>query len=524
MRPVERLLAAARPLAEMARGDLAGRRWDAVVVGAGHNGLAAAAYLAGAGRSVLVLERRDRVGGAATVEEPWPGYQVSPCAYVVGLLDEGVVDDLRLRRRGYHVSLFDPQMYVPLGDGGRLMEWRSDERTLDDLRGWAPTAVEGFAALSRFEESIRRRLRGVDDGDDLWRRIEPPDRDEVAARLGSVDAVQAVFCDSIVDHLRRFVDDDRVVDALCAQGTIGSTASPLDPGTAWLHLHHSLGSVDGEGGSWGYVRGGIGMVSAALAEAAVDAGAVIVTGAPVVRIDPGRGVELDGGHRITSRVVLGNADAARIARLLPEDGAGLADLAAGLPMVGAAAKVNFALTSPPAFRHPEGAGAIVNVGGGVDRLQRGALAARRGELPEPLWAELYLPTSQDDAVAPAGRHIMSCFVQYVPYTLNGGWDDAARRRVADIVAATIEEHAPGFASLVEHVEVSVPPDIEAKVGLTGGHIFQGECLPDHMWDRRLPYRTEVEGVYLCGADTHPGGGVVGTNGRNAAMAVLADLG
>lgn len=486
-----------------------------VVVGAGHNGLTCAAYLARAGLDVVVLERRDRVGGACTIEEPWPGYRVSPCAYVVGLLHGKVAEELDLAKRGLRTTLFDPQLYAPLDDGNVFVEWLDLERTATVLEVWSPGASPGLAAMSSLESHIHRALRGDGEGwDDLWLRIEPPTPDEVADRLGRPEAVAAVFEDSLVDYLGRFFDDGRIIDALSGQGVIGESVSPRHPGTAWVRIHHSLGNLGGQRGAWGLVHGGIGVIAVALTAAAEDAGASVIVEAPVAGIHPGRGVVLEDGTVVEAPVVVSNADPVRTEALL--GGGGDFSYAEG-----ASAKVNFALSAPPPFPE-EATKAMINVGASVELLDKGAAAAASGRLGERLWAEIYSQTGLDTTVAPKGKHLLSCFVQYVPYHLEGGWNERRRDEVARKVTEEIERHAPGFANLVEQTEVTVPPDIEEKIGLTGGQIFQGGCLPPRMWSNRCSYKTQFDGVYRCGAGTHPGGSVIAVNGRNAAMRVLKD--
>ncbi len=508
---------------DVATEELTSQTWDVVVVGGGHNGLTAAAYLAKAGKRVVVMERRDRVGGACTIEEPWPGYRVSPCAYVVGLLHERVVEDLNLGRRGYRVTMFDPQLYVPLEDGSVFVEWRDADRTAADLATWAPAEVKGWRAMIDLQGRIKEALRPAGD-DDLWLRTDPPSREEVESRLGGDPvAIATVFEDSIETMLGRFFDDQRLVDAISGQGIIGTAASPKEQGTAWIHMHHSLGRVDEGIGGWGLVHGGMGVTSFALADAALEAGALIATGTPVEAIEPGRGVRLSDGPLVRARAILSNADPATTLTLLADQPEGFRTQVESTPRLGTSAKVNYALSGLPEFQHPFGAMATVNVGASVAGLHASAGAARRGDLPDHVWGELYIQSPYDSSIVPEGKQIMSCFAQYLPYEFSEGDWDTRRKEVEARITAQIERYAPGFTSLIEAVEVSGPPDIERRIGLKGGHIFHGECLPDYMWDKRIPYRTPIRGLYLCGAGTHPGGSVIAVNGRNAALCVLDDL-
>lgn len=503
--------------------EMAARAWDAIVVGAGHNGLTAAAYLARAGRRVLVLERRDRVGGACTLEEPFPGYRMSPCAYVVGLLHQRVVDELDLHRFGYDPLLpagDDPTFFVPFADGTAFTEWRDSERTIAAL---APEDAAGYRRYEALFDRVRDALRPAGDGD-LWLDAAPT-REEVQRRLaGDDEALAMLFEESMVDLLRRHFRDQRIVDALAGQGVIGTFASPFDPGTASVHFHHSSGRIEGAAGTWTYVRGGMGMVSFALCDAARAAGATVAAGVPVAAIRPGEGVELEDGALIAAPVVVSNADPKRTLGLLGAAApAGFRTRVEAVPTESPTVKVNFGLRALPTFPgNPHATRATIDVTRGVDAMHASYLAARRGAVTDELWCELYVQTEYDPSIAPDGQHAMSAFCQYVPYAFAEGSWDRHRDAVGDAVVRSIERFAPGFADLVLAREVLGPPDVERRIGLTGGHIFQGECLPEHMWDRRLGARTPVEGVYLCGAGTHPGGSVIAANGRNAAMAVLAD--
>jgi len=508
--------------------ELAARPWDAIVVGGGHNGLTAAAYLARAGRRVIVLERRERLGGACTLEQPFPDrrYLISPCAYVVGLLDERVVRELELERRGYRVFVCEPNLWCPLPDGSSVAIFRDRKRTAAHLRssGFSKRDIQGLFAYEDLFERIRLLLRRG--AGDTWVG-DSPGRDRLEEILAQDDElISVVFEESIAETLDRYVDDARMKHALFGQGVIGAFAGPLDPGTASVRLMHHQGDLLGQGSVWGYVEGGIGRISFAIAEAAADAGAVLATGIPVARILPGLGVELESGELIRAPVVVSNADPKRTLAML-EPGRvpdGYRERLARWRTASPVVKLNAGLHRLPEFSAAAGVEphrAMVSVTPGLEAAQEACEACRRGE-PRIGFAELYFQTAYDPSVAPRGRHTMSAFAQYAPYELSRGDWGSRRAEIGELILDAIAAFAPNVRDCVEHIEVLGPPDIERRIGLTGGHIFQGEVLPDQMWDRRLASRTPIEGVYLCGAATHPGGSVIALNGRNAAMAVLED--
>ncbi|HSF01839.1 MAG TPA: NAD(P)/FAD-dependent oxidoreductase [Solirubrobacterales bacterium] len=510
--------------------ELAARDWDAVVVGGGHNGLTAAAYLARAGRSVLVLERQERIGGACTLEQPFPDprYLISPCAYVVGLLDGLVIRELELERHGYRVLMADPNLWCPLPDGGSVGLFIDHERTAAYLseHGFSERDIRGLNAYEELFQRLRRMLRTG--SRDTWVGSSPT-RAELEELLGHDDeSIAVVFEESIAETLDRYLEDERMKHALFGQGVIGAFAGPRDPGTASVRLMHHQGDLLGHGPVWGYVVGGMGRVSFAIAEAANESGATLAAGVPVARILPGEGVEIESGELIRAPVVISNADPKRTLAMLGEAAVPVAyrerieSWRTDSPVV----KLNAGLHALPAFRAAGGEEAhrsMVSITPGLDAAQGAADACRRGE-PSIGFAELYFQSAYDPSVAPPGRHTMSVFAQYAPYEFAEGDWESRRMEVGERILDAIAAYAPDVHDCVEYLEVLGPPDIERRIGLSGGHIFQGEALPEQMWDRRFDHRTPIDGLYLCGAATHPAGSVIALNGRNAAMAVIEDAG
>jgi len=505
--------------------ELATRQWDVIVVGAGHNGLACAAYLARAGKRVLVLEARERVGGACTMEELWGGVKMSPCAYLVGLLHPLVVDELRMREHGFAWTPAVNGLFVPFDDDSSIQLWEDTERCEDEVRRFAPRDVRGWLAMQRVMSRLRDALRPPDERD-VWIGA-PPTREQLEQRIGDDPELRGLLFEwSMVEFVERYLEDERLQRAYLGQGVIGTNASPFDPGTASINFHHSSGRLDGHVGTWGYVHGGMGRISFILCDIARELGAVVAAGVPVAHIVPGEGVELADGTTINAPVVVSNADPRATLRLLGRRAdAAWRDEVEAVPITGCTVKLNMLLSELPNFRarpgthEPHHAGQI-NTPLSKQQWRDGFAAAQRGELPEQLWTEQYFQTMHDPAVAPGGLHTMSVFAQYVPYAFADGDWNSRREQVKQLAIDTIGRYVSNFPAAIVDVEVLGPPDIEQKVGLTGGHIFQGECLPQYMWDRRLRYRTPMPGVFLCGACTHPGGSVIAINGRNAAMEIL----
>jgi len=507
--------------------ELAARTWDAIVIGAGHNGLTCAAYLARAGKRVLVLEARARIGGACTLEETWPGYRISPCAYLAGLLHPLVIKELNFPAYGYAWSPAIAGMFVPFDDGDSIQLWDDDAKCEAEIHRFAPKELKGWHAMHDVKRRIRDAIR-PDGPDDIW-LCRHPTREMIEAKLkGDPEALNLLFNWSMAEYCEYFLNDERLQIAQLGQGVIGTNASPFDPGTASVHYHHSSGRLGGLPGMWGYVKGGMGLVSFILCDIARDAGATVAAGVPVARILPGEGVELEGGERISAKVVVANADPRVALRLLGPnvDPAWKAQVEA-IPQTGCTVKISVALHELPNFIARPGT-LEAHHGGQINTLltkqewQESHISAQQGELPPRLWTELYFQTAYDPSVAPQGMHTMSVFAQYVPHTFATGSWATRREEVGDVAIASIARYCSNLPAAIAHREVQGPPDIEQKVGLTGGHIFQGEILPQYMWDKRLAYKTPMDGVYLCGVATHPGGSVIAVNGRNAALEILED--
>ncbi|MGB0385731.1 MAG: phytoene desaturase family protein [Ardenticatenaceae bacterium] len=506
--------------------ELAAQSWDVIVVGAGHNGLTCATYLARAGKKVLVLEAREQVGGACTIHETWAGYRISPCAYVVGLLHPLVMDELELVKRGFGWTPATGGLFVPFDDGNSIQLWDDAEKEAAEIKKFAPEDLAGWNAMHEVVERAVDAIRPPGERD-MWIGAAPT-REMIEARLkGDDEAINLLFEWSMAEYLERYLTNEQLQLALMGQGIIGTNASPFDKGTASIYYHHYCGRLDpNHVGMWGFVHGGMGMVSFWICDAAREAGAVVTTGTPVARIIPGEGVELSGGERIKAPIVVSNADPRVTLRLLGDqaDPKWKAQVE-NVPIEGCTVKVNVALAELPNFISRPGTmephhEATVNTTLGKQEWQQNYDTAKAGYLPDRLWTENYLHTVFDPTVAPEGKHVMSMFCQYVPHTFAEGNWDTWREQAGHVALNSLARFCSNLPEAVIDMEVMGPPDIEKKVGLTGGHIFQGSCLPDYMWSNRLTPRTPMEGIFLCGAATHPGGSVIAMNGRNAAMEIL----
>lgn len=518
---------------------------DVVVIGGGHNGLACAAYLARAGLDVLVLERRDILGGAAATEEPWPGYRVSSGSYVVSLLSPEIIEELKLKRFGYEVSLITPDYFAPFPDGSSLTLWGDLERDVENIARFSKKDADAFYEFDRYFERIAPMLKQLEFVIPPNLRIgDLPRWLALAGRFRhwsgrDIAEIIRLFTISAADLLEEWFEDDRVNGALATQAVIGAWHGPMSPGSAYVLVHHWVGEIDGQAGAWGWVHGGMGGVSAAIAKAAMAAGADIRTSAEVSRVTirEGRatGVELEDGTTIRAKRVVSNAhpvttylDLVGEAHL-PED---VVRSVKRYRTKSGSVKVNVALGELPEFPSWDQEGnlhqGMVAISPSVEYLERAWDDAKYGRPSRHPYVEAMFPTAHEPGLAPEGKHIVLAFTQFAPYELKEGSWDTERERYGKTVIRTLGEFAPNLEGAVEHIEVLAPPDIEARFGLVGGNIFQGEMGPDQMFSLRpIPgygdYRSPVEGLYLCGGGTHPGGGVMAVPGRNAAAVVLRDV-
>jgi phytoene dehydrogenase-like protein len=503
---------------------MAAERYAVAVVGGGHNGLVAAAYCARAGLRTVLLERRDVIGGATLSEATWPGYTVSVAAYVCSLLDPQIVTDLELGAYGYLAYRKEPASFTPLADGRSLLLGRDERTNARELAAFDARDVAGFRAFEREAARLGSLLfESFDDPDPSFEKFDA--------------ATQAVLRGSAAELVEHYVRTPVLQATLATDGLIGTARGPGDPGTAYVLAHHHAGRALGSQGVWGFVRGGMGAVSAAIAASARRHGAELRAAAPVERIAVRGGraarIELRDGSVVDAETILVSAAPQTIFLHLLDRTAvppGLYAKALDWESTGVSCKLNLALGELPNFVARPGTNeqphhrATIHVAPSLEYLQTAYADSQTGGSSREPMLECFMQTPTDPSLAPAGKHILSVFAQYFPYARGGRpWLAADRDSIADLIVATLARYAPNIPAAIEHRQMLAPPDLEAILGLPGGHIFHGELLPGQIYEQRFPLRTGVPGLYLCGSGTHPGGCVSGFPGRRAATAVIQDL-
>jgi phytoene dehydrogenase-like protein len=522
------------------------KSYDAIVVGGGHNGLVNAAYLARAGRRVLVLERRPLVGGAAVTEEVFPGFKFSMFSYVVSLLRPEIIRELDLPGHGLHILPLESTL-TPMLNGDYLAAWADHDETRRELYRHSPRDADAYDVYGRLMHHMAQAVKPI-------LAMVPPDPTSLSPRdlagllrlgrhMRGLDAAHfhalyKLMTMSSADYLDEWFETDVLKATKAASGIIGTFLGPRSPGTAYVLLHHYMGELDGVFRAWGFAKGGTGSVSEAIAGAARRFGATIRVDAPVaqVLVRGGRvtGVVLESGEEIRARAVVSGLDPRRTFLELVDPGLLPDDLVGDIRRFkfrGSSGKVNLALDDLPEFTCLPGYGAhlrgAVSISPSLEWVERAYDDAKYGEFSRRPYMDMVIPSLIDPGMAPPGKHVMSIFVQYAPYALNGGWTDERREAFGDAVIDTVARFAPNLPSLIRHRQVLTPADIERITGLTEGNIFQGELglhqlfmlRPAASWAR---YRTPIRGYYQCGAGTHPGGGIMGASGRLAALEMLKD--
>ncbi len=515
------------------------KEYDAIVVGGGHNGLVAANYLAKAGFGVCVLERYHTLGGAAISEEIAPGFVVSTASYVLSLAPRKILDELDAWEHGVQLVPRNPRAFVPFPDGRYLAHWEDGDRVLGEIAKFSRKDASNWPAYQEFVERAAAVM-------DKFILRPPPSWAEFAAEFSS-QAEAAVFQKAILgssaDIAEYFFESEQVRAEVASHGLTGTFRGPRDPGTGYVLLYHSMGMATGVRGVWAYVRGGMGSVTRAFARAARREGVELRTSCEVERvvIEDGRatGVVTTGGEEIRGKVVLSNADPKRTylrlveRSLLPDQF--VRDIEA-IKIDSPVMKINLAMEELPRFKVLEAKGIDPSLGrlGGIricpsiDYLQRACDDARNGRPSDYPYMSIQVQSAVDPTLAPPGKHTMSIFTQYFPYHLAEGTWEERREAIADHTVQRLAEYAPNIPSAIIARQVLGPPDIEARFGMTGGHIFHGELVPEQAFDLRpVPgsrtYEGPIRGLYLCGSGAWPGGCVMGAPGHNAAQEAIGNL-
>jgi phytoene dehydrogenase-like protein len=521
-------------------------RYDAIVIGAGHNGLVNAAYLARAGKKVLVLERRHLVGGASVTEEVFPGFKFTVFSYVVSLFRPEIIRDLDLPRHGLAILPLESTL-TPLPDGDRLYRDGDHYRTMREVARFSPRdadAYEDYSKMMYYMAKAVKYVLGIVPPDPAsfnpgeWRSLVRFARHFLDLGEEQLYTLARLMTMSSADFLERWFESEPLRGTLSASGIIGTYLGPRSPGTAYVLLHHYMGEIDGAFRAWGFAKGGTGGIAQAIARAAESFGAEIRTEAPVaqviVRGGKAEGVVLQSGDEIPAGLVVSSLDPKQTflnlvdPAILPED---LVEPVRRYNSRGSSGKVNLALDAPPQLAcwpesgpHLRGA---ISISPSTDYIERAFDEAKYGDFSRRPYIDVIIPSMIDPDMAPPGKHVMSCFVQYAPYHLReGNWEEQ-REAFGDAVVDTLSEYIPNLKDIILHRQVLTPLDIEQITGLTEGNIFQGELSLSQLFFLRpapgyAKYRTPIQGYYQCGSGTHPGGGITGAPGRLAALEILKD--
>jgi phytoene dehydrogenase-like protein len=525
-------------------------KYDVIIVGGGHNGLVAANYLQRAGHKTLVLERRYIVGGACVTEEAFPGYKVSTTSYVCSLLRPEIIQDLELKKYGYEILERNPSSFSPYPGNKYLMFWRDQKKTCEEIAKFSKKDAEAYPRFEKKVEELSHFVRP------LLMTVPPdPTSHQPADLIGSLKLLCKVkglgndiyeqmrmFSMSVADYLDLWFESEELKVRMATDGVIGAWAGPYSPGTAYVLFHHVMGETEGLPGVWGYVRGGMGTVTQALAKSFESVGGTILTKAEVdkivVRDGKVQGVALSDGREFNAKRVISNCDPHRTflkmmdEKDLPED---FIREVKGIRFRSGVIKINLGLGELPDFTAmpgktlgPQHRGTI-HIAPTMDYMEKAFEDAKRGFPSESPVIEMTIPSSADNTLTPPGKHLMSMFIQYAPYHRKDGkqWDKAGKDEFANRVFDIVNEYAPNFKKSVEHCQVISPVDLEKDFGLTGGNIFHGEMTLDQLFFMRpLPkyanFRTPIDNLYLCGSGCHPGGGVMGSPGYISAKIVEKD--